>query len=149
MAKTMITDIHHFSIAVSDMERSLNFYVGLLGMQVTSDRQVKEPFIKTMTGMPQAHLRIVHLQAYGKRVELIQYLSPKGKPLDTRTCDVGSAHIAFIVDDMERSYEELSKKRVKFRSKPIEIANGPYQGGKAVYFQDPDGINLELVQPPK
>ena len=38
---------------------------------------------------------------------------------------------------------------VEFRSlEPVEILWGPYQGGSACYLRDPDGISVELLQPP-
>jgi catechol 2,3-dioxygenase-like lactoylglutathione lyase family enzyme len=38
---------------------------------------------------------------------------------------------------------------VKFKAdKPVAIEAGVNKGGHTVYFTDPDGITLELLQPP-
>jgi hypothetical protein len=37
---------------------------------------------------------------------------------------------------------------VQFKSEPNYITAGVNKGGWAVYFTDPDGITLEMVQPP-
>ena len=38
---------------------------------------------------------------------------------------------------------------VKFKAeRPVAIEAGVNQGGFTIYFLDPDGITLELVQPP-
>jgi catechol 2,3-dioxygenase-like lactoylglutathione lyase family enzyme len=142
----MITGVHHFSFTVGDMERSLAFYTEILGMRALSDVVVEESPGRSVTQIPDARLRIVHLLAYGSVIELIQYSSPVGKPLDGRTCDAGSAHIAFIVDDIERAYQDLQRKGVHFKSAPV--VTGTYAGTivKSVYFLDPDGITLEFVE---
>jgi catechol 2,3-dioxygenase-like lactoylglutathione lyase family enzyme len=142
----MITGIHHFSFTISDMDRSLAFYTDILGMRILSDVIVQESPDHSVTGIPDARLRIVHLNAYGCVVEFIQYLSPIGKSLDARTCDTGSAHIAFVVDNMEATCRELQGKGVQFKSEPVVTGSEPGTIVKSVYFLDPDGITLELVE---
>ncbi|MCZ6678490.1 MAG: VOC family protein [Candidatus Poribacteria bacterium] len=142
----MITGIHHFSLTVSDMERALAFYTQVIGMAVISDVRIQESPEHSVTRIPGARLRIVHLHGYDCAIELIQYLSPIGKPLDTRTCDTGSAHIAFIVDDMEATYRDLRRKGVRFKSEPVVTGTEVGTIVKSVYFLDPDGITLELVE---
>ena len=142
----MIDGIHHFSFTVSDMENSLAFYTGILGMEVHSDVIVQESPEHSVTLIPGARLRIVHLRAYGFVIELIQYLFPTGKPLNTRTCDAGSGHIAFVVDDMEATCRVLRRKGVHFKSDPVVTGTEAGTIVKSVYFLDPDGITLELVE---
>jgi len=77
---------------------------------------------------------------------LIQYLSPEGKKLDTRTCDVGSAHLAFNISNLRELYGELISKGVKFTSEPMLIPVGLNRGALCVYLKDPDGITLEFIQ---
>jgi len=142
----MITDIHHFSFTVRNMDESLNFYTEILDGCVLSDVIIQESTKHSVTGIPDARLRIVFLSAFGRAIELIQYLSPVGKPLETCTYDAGSAHIAFIVDDMESTYHEFQSKGVQFKSEPLAVGSTPGTIVKCVYFLDPDGITLELVE---
>ena len=142
----MIKDIHHFSLAVSDMDRSLDFYTEILDGQALSDTVIQESDSHSVTRIPDAKLRIVFLDVHGTLIELIQYLSPIGKPLRTRTCDTGSAHIAFAVDNLDATYQDLRRKGVRFKSQPIITGNDPGAIVKCVYFLDPDGITLELVE---
>jgi lactoylglutathione lyase len=149
----MIISSHHTSFTVGDMERALGFYRDLLGMVVTSEREVANEYIQIITATPGARLRIVYLQiAPGSdhRLELIQYLTPVDPPLVQRTSQPGCAHLALYVDDLEEAYQALSRKGVKFKSPPLDIPSGPMAGGKAVYLYGPDGVTLELMQaPPK
>lgn len=142
----MIKDIHHFSLTVSDMDRSLDFYTEILEAHVRSDVVIQETNDHSVTSIRGAKLRIVFLLVHGFLVELIQYLSPIGEPLKTRTCDTGSAHIAFVVDNIDATYQDLRRKGVRFKSQPIITGNDPGAIVKCVYFLDPDGITLELVE---
>ena len=142
----MIKNIHHFSFAVSDMDRSLDFYTEILDGQVLSDTVIQESDSHSVTRIPDAKLRIAFLDVHGTLIELIQYLSPIGKPLRTRTCDTGSAHIAFAVDNLDATYHDLQHKGVRFKSEPTRTGTDPGTIVKCVYFLDPDGITLELVE---
>lgn len=142
----MIKRIHHFSLTVSDMDRSLDFYTENLDAHVLSDAVIQESDGHSVTRIPNAKLRIVFLDLHGSLIELIQYLSPIGKPLRTRTCDTGSAHIAFAVDNLDAAYHDLQRKGVRFKSEPTRTGTDPGTIVKCVYFLDPDGITLELVE---
>jgi catechol 2,3-dioxygenase-like lactoylglutathione lyase family enzyme len=81
-------------------------------------------------------------------LELVEYVAPDGIKLDTGTCNVGSAHMAFVVDDIFATYEAWRQQGVRFKSDPVAIESGMNEGGYTVYFFDPDDITLEIIQPP-
>jgi len=139
----MITGHNHTSLTVSDLERSVAFYTEKLGFQVEGRFEPKGPGIEQITALPGAHLKVAFLSLGDFRLELIQYLAPQGVKLDTATNNVGSAHIAFWVDDTMQTYQELKAKGVRFKGEPTRSRPGR---PLAVYFWDPDGITLELVE---
>tara|TARA_B100001971_G_C17800295_1_gene339014 strand:- start:173 stop:475 length:303 start_codon:yes stop_codon:yes gene_type:complete len=98
----MITGTNHTSFTVSNLEQSIFFYKDLLGFKLLSLADRPPEFAEKVTGIPGAHLKIAYLQAPEHKLELIQYLSPPRKKLDTQPLNVGSAHIAFNVDDLEK-----------------------------------------------
>jgi lactoylglutathione lyase len=67
-------------------------------------------------------------------------------PVDTRTANPGTAHVAFYVDDLDALFAELRGRGVKAVSEPVTPTIGPNKGGRAVYMIDPDGIRVELIQ---
>lgn len=146
--KTMISGIAHFSFTVSDLERSIRFYRDLIGFEVKNEVERSGPDVEGITGMPGAKLRIGFLTMDELTLELIQYISPVGGKLDLKTNNVGCAHLAFYVGDIEKAYDFLSAKGVRFKSKPNQAKAGPFTGGKVVYLLDPDDITLELIQRP-
>lgn len=144
----MITGVHHFALTVSDMERALTFYRDLFGLEVLSDREVERGYVEQITAVPEAHLRIVHLAAYGKQVELLEYLRPRGAQQARELPDAGSAHLCFVSNDLDSDVERLRGAGVTFRSLPVETTNGPNRGARGVYVEDPDGNAVEIVQLP-
>jgi len=144
--ESMIRQVDHTSFTVSDLERSVSFYRSL-GMELISLAERDPEFAEKITGIRGARLKIAYLRAPGgHHLELIQYLSPPGKKLDTRTHNVGSAHLAFAVDDLPALYAGLKARGVPFKSPPLEVPAGPNKGNLAVYCTDPDGITLEWIQ---
>ncbi len=147
----MLRRMQHTSFTVSNMERSLAFYQGLLGMKAIADQGGRGGYLATVTGFPEVDIRVVFLaldDGPDHLLELIEYRSPIGTPADIRTCNPGSAHLCFAVDDLAAEYERLSAAGVRFKSAPVPIVGGRHKGGRTVYFLDPDGITLEMIQLP-
>ena len=57
--------------------------------------------------------------------------------------------MSLLVENIQEAYSELKVKGVEFRSPPVEITHGANRGGWGVYLLDPDGITVELFQPPR
>jgi catechol 2,3-dioxygenase-like lactoylglutathione lyase family enzyme len=81
-------------------------------------------------------------------LELIEYVHPRVDAIDLPTNRPGVAHIGFLVTDIHERYATMLAAGVTFRNPPVEITEGANAGGWACYFEDPDGITLELLQPP-
>ena len=151
----MLECIHHVSFTVSNMEKSLAFYRDLLEMSVIWDsageilREDLKRFLETITGMVNVKMRLAYLDAGNNQIlELIQYFSPDGVPVKSQTCDPGSTHVAFFVDDIWQLYTKLTAEGIQFKSPPVKIVGGPLENGHAAYFLDPDGITIEPIQKP-
>lgn len=152
----MIRDIHHPSLFVTNLGRSLEFYCGTLGLElVGSHSNWGGPFLGTVCGMPGVDMRIdiaiVRVPGSAKIFELIQVLAPAGEPTDASTRGRGIARLGFEVDAIEATVESLKRKGVRFLSDIVTVQVAPnahYSDGKAIKFLDPDGIVLELQQPP-
>jgi catechol 2,3-dioxygenase-like lactoylglutathione lyase family enzyme len=151
----MLVDTWHFSFTVADLERSVQFYQNVLGMELVHRQEQANPYTRKLVGYPDAHLRVAQLRIQvapltrsGHLLELVEYVLPQGQRVDTRTFNPGTAHLAFQVDDIHVEYKRLVDLGVRFRSEPVAIEAGINRGGYTVYFLDPDEITLELVQPP-
>lgn len=148
---TALRRVHHTSFTVSDLDRSLEFYRDLLGCEVLATQEKDGGYFAAIVGDPRAHVRMAHLRVPGADhvIELFEYVAPEGTRADVRPWNVGASHICFIVDDLPALYEQLVEQGVtSFVSPPIEVDTGINTGGYALYVRDPDGINVELFQPP-
>lgn len=150
----MVKTFFHFSFTVSDIEQSIVFYRDLLGMQLVHRQVQDNAYTRQLVGYPDARLLVAQFKfknlpaTSGHVLELVQYTSPRGQKLDTRNVNIGSAHLAFLVDDADQEYERLAAHGVRFRNPPATITEGINKGGKAAYFLDPDDITLEVLQVP-
>jgi catechol 2,3-dioxygenase-like lactoylglutathione lyase family enzyme len=149
----MIRGLHHTSFTVSDVEATELFFVEHLGMKRLGGGLYDFDYIRRTVGYPDAVLKISILGSENPedshRLELIEYVTPRGEAVDTATNRAGAAHLAFVVDDIEAEYERLRTAGIRFKSSPNEVTFGINRGAKAVYFNGPDGIALELLQPAK
>jgi len=144
----MITATDHFSFSVSQMETALDFFCNALGLEASPIEDVAVENVRKIVGFPDARLRISMVKIPGgNRIELIEYVVPRGELVDSTTCNAGAAHIAFHVDDIEKMYRELSGKGIRFINPPEW---GPGPGGTGTcgisYLKGPDGITVELIE---
>jgi catechol 2,3-dioxygenase-like lactoylglutathione lyase family enzyme len=133
--------IDHLDLVVTDLERSLEFYRGLLGPL----GYVREGVIAGERGE-----RVIYLNRVGGggSLSLRQRQSPAhAVPYDRYA--VGIHHIAFAA--ASRTAVDERARWLGERGAMIESGPGEYDytpGYYAVFFYDPDGIKLEIVHAP-
>ncbi len=133
----MIKNLDHTAISVSNMERSLEFYRDILGMEVATDRCVCDGSIGRVIGVPGARCRIVHLKLNNAFIELFEYYKPRGMNIAKalNQYDHAIIHFGFEVDCFGEFISRLKKKGVDFVGEPVEFSSGVW----CVYFRGPDG----------
>jgi catechol 2,3-dioxygenase-like lactoylglutathione lyase family enzyme len=143
--------LHHTCFTVSDLDRSLAFYRDLLGCELLATQEKQGGYLAAIVGYSDAHVRMAHLRVPGDEhvIELFEYLSPAGGRANVEPRNIGAAHLCFLVDDLPTLYEQLRERGLStFVSPPVEVDTGVNAGGYALYLRDPDGITVELFQPP-
>lgn len=149
-AATPAIGVDSVGIPVSDMERSRRFYSEVLGFRQIADREVfGEPYEK-LYGVFGVRLRSVRMQLGDEYIELMQFQTPRGRPLpvDSRSNDRWFQHVAIIVSDMGKAYQVLREHHVGYASTaPQRLPDwNPNAGGiEAFYFRDPDDNHLEVL----
>lgn len=144
--------LHHTGCTVADLDRSLAFYRDRLGFEVVMTQEKEGGYLAAIVGYPDAHVRMAHLKLPGSdhRLELFQYVTPAPAHAEIEPRTIGPTHICLIVDDLEPLCERLRDAGLgTFFSPPVKVDTGANAGGLALYLRDPDGIILELFQPPK
>jgi glyoxylase I family protein len=126
----MLNKIHHIAIICSNYERSKNFYVNVLGLEVLQEvyRAERKSYKLDLSvgGVYQ--------------IELFSFENPPERP--SRPESAGLRHLAFEVDDIAAVAAELGSKGVLTEAIRID----EYTGKQFTFFSDPDGLPLELYQ---
>lgn len=111
--------VHHVSLNVDDLEACLQFYVGVLGLEVLPRPDFGFPGAWLCAGPQQIHL-----------MQSADHEAPKGQ------------HFAFRVEDLDAAREELQRAGVEV-SDAYEIPDV----GRQAFLHDPAGNVIELNQP--
>lgn len=105
----MITEIVDVAVVVSDAKKALKWYTEVLGLEPRSTEG------HWVTVAPKGSKTVLHLCEGG-------------------ALEKGNTGIALRTEDLERAYQELKEKGVKFPHPPKDEGWGPY-----AQFEDPDG----------
>ncbi|HEY9621134.1 MAG TPA: VOC family protein [Crinalium sp.] len=122
--------INHVAIICSDYETSKHFYVNILGFSI-----IQETF-RAARHSYKLDLRVGDHDA----IELFSFPNPPERP----SCPEaqGLRHLAFTVDDIDESVVDLQAKGVEVE--PIRVDE--ITGKRFTFFQDPDGLPLEIYE---
>jgi glyoxylase I family protein len=143
-----IISADHTGITVSDLERSLAFWRDVLGFEFSHTAHQKGELAQEITGIEGAELKLAVLKAPGgHKIELLEYLAPADRTRrNLRPCDVGSVHVALLVDDLDLVLRRIAASGWKAAGKPQTLTRGPNAGKRVVYVRDGDGVTIELMQ---
>jgi lactoylglutathione lyase len=123
--------ILHTMLRVGDLERSVAFYTGVLGMKVlrTTDRP-EQKYTLAFVGYGDESAQAVLELTYNYGV-------------DRYEIGDGFGHIAIEVPDAAAACAE-----VRAKGGNVTREAGPVKGGTTViaFVQDPDGYKIELIQ---
>jgi catechol 2,3-dioxygenase-like lactoylglutathione lyase family enzyme len=135
--------MHHFGITVSDLDRSVPFYTGYFDLTEVKRVPIVGDAISSAVGIDGVEMTCCLLAGDNTILELIEYTSPDGRSYGLANSDVGAVHPCFAVDDIDSLYERMKADGVHFHHPPQVLG----WETKMAYCLDPDGINIELLQP--
>jgi catechol 2,3-dioxygenase-like lactoylglutathione lyase family enzyme len=114
-------------VPVTDVDRAKSFYVGKLGFHLDADTR------------PTADLRVVHMTPPGSACSVVV-----GPTVVGADADLGSgASLQLVVDDIEAARAQLAERGIEVS--PVQTLD-PRDGGKFVFFSDPDGNNWAVQE---
>ena len=144
------TGLDHVSVTSGDLDRSLAFYCDLLGLELRARGEAQGSSEFAITGIADPAVRWADLQLpHGQILELIEYERPRGTPSRPEPNDPGATHISLRVPDADAACERLREAGASVRTDPVTIESpGAWDGARAFYAADPDGVTVELIRPP-
>src|SRR5207249_5613238 len=142
----------HTGITISNLERSLAFWRDVLGFEPSHTAHQSGEMAREITGVIGAEIKLAVVKVPGgHKIELLEYLAPaeRKRNVDLRPCDVGSVHVALIVDDLDAILSSINASGWKAAGKPQTLRSGPNAGKRVVYVRDPEGTTIEFMQQPR
>ncbi len=117
----------HTRMRVSDMDQTIKFYTDVLGLEV----------LERKTSPRGSHLAFLKVPNSEELIELCSF--PASGAVQVQEDLV---HLAFEVEDMDHTIQELN-------TKGIPITDGPTtssSGSRFIFIDAPDGYEIELIQ---
>lgn len=119
----------HTRMRVSDMDQTINFYTDVLGLEV----------MERKTSPRGSHLAFLKVPNSEELIELCSF--PASGPVKVQEDLV---HLAFEVDNLDRTIETLTAKGVKITDGPTRTSSG----SRFIFIDAPDGYEIELIERP-
>jgi glyoxylase I family protein len=138
----------HTGFTVSDLERSLVFWRDVLGFELSHRAHQTGEMAEEITGVGGAEIKLAVVKTPGDhKIELLEYLAPTDrKKTNVRPCDVGSVHVALVVDNLDAILQRIATADWEAAGKPQTLTAGPNAGKRVVYVRDPDGTTIEFME---
>ncbi|MBI2329620.1 MAG: VOC family protein [Chloroflexi bacterium] len=125
----MFKKVEHTEIVTSNMNRTLDFYTGIIGFKVLWRRKPERPPFD----------EIAYIELNGTLVEI--FAIKNAVPIPSRQWRIGCHRIALEVEDMDKAVKYLKEKGVTISQKPAITGTN-----NMAEMLDPDGIPIQLVQ---
>jgi catechol 2,3-dioxygenase-like lactoylglutathione lyase family enzyme len=144
-----VAGVGNFSHIVSNLDKSIEFYRDVIGLELTAPPAPFSPNPAIMklgnTIGAQSHIALMKIPGAGIGLELIDYKDIDRKPAHPRFQDPGAGNLAILVKDIDVVAARLKKAGAHV----LTAAGSPVtiQGREKGFFvQDPDGFVIEVTQ---
>ena len=117
----------HTRMRVSDMQETIAFYTDVLGLEV----------LERKTSPRGSHLAFLKTPNSEELIELCSF--PASGAVQVQEDLV---HLAFEVDDLDRTIDELNAKGIPITDGPTATSSG----SRFIFIDAPDGYEIELIQ---
>src|SRR5215475_3351546 len=152
--------VDHVGLTVPDLDAAVKFYCSVFGctecfaLGPFDSREFPaapdgRDWSDAHFNVADARFRFVMLQlGPNLMLELFEYDRPEKRREELpRNNDLGGHHIALKVKNLDDAISHLRRQKgVKVMHGPVEVPEGPCAGMRVIYFQDPWGNQMELVE---
>ena len=125
----MFKRVDHVEIVPMNAEKTIEFYVNIIGFRIKCRNEVKMPPMR----------EVIYLELGDTVIEIISADNPKLK--SEVPWEVGYRGIALEVEDMAKAVDYLEGKGIAIAREPVDLGDS-FRGE----IRDPDGLIIELRQ---
>lgn len=148
----MLKEIMHVGITVTNIKNSIKFYRDILGLTLKGQAIMEGKETDALFAMNNCKVKIAYLNGsdniISPPIELLGFVNNETIKDKPQLNKISISEICFRVDNIEKAYKHLIDNNVECLSEPQEFDFTAYgfSKSKALYFKDPDGIILELME---
>jgi len=124
-----VNKLLHTRMRVSDMDQTIAFYTGVLGLEV----------LERKTSPRGSHLAFLRVPNSEELIELCSF--PPSGPVKVQEDLV---HLAFQVESLDDTIASLNKQGVRVTDGPTTTSSG----SRFIFIDAPDGYEVELIERP-
>ncbi|WP_051146379.1 VOC family protein [Novosphingobium sp. B-7] len=139
-----VVGLAHTGVTVSDMDRAISFFGGVLGGEVVQPVLYDDPVFERITGVKDAVINIAYVNFSNHTLELLEYRKPEDRMVTpSRPCDPGHLHLSLNVEGIE----ELAQRMAEAGFETVgPIQHVEVEGGfDVIYTYGFDGLVIELM----
>lgn len=147
----MISEIAHVGVTVSDIDRSIGFYRDTVGLEYLGRAVMQGESADRLFGTRDCCVDVAYLRRGRVECPPLELIHFRGTDAGNGTAELqrrSISEICFATDDIWSEYDRMRALGVEFISEPqpFDFTEEGFGRSLAVYFRDPDGIIMELVQ---
>ncbi|UYN99739.1 MAG: VOC family protein [Devosia sp.] len=128
----MLIGFEHVGMTVSDMDRAIDFYCGLLGLTLRYRKR-------------NAGGEVAFVDAGGGMLEMVAPDNEVGRFRDVPTSEAGLRHVTLAYDNVDEMIALLQAKGVEIAERPRD-AHNKAMISRVAFVRDPDGVLVELIE---
>jgi len=139
--------MHHVSVFVKDMERSLELFSGILGMETVKRLDgVQGERISTLLGITDFSAELAFLRHPRQKI-LLELVHPTGPwPSPHPQGAMGGFGISLKVSDVDAVHADLKRAGWIPISEPLDMVDPSGAAMRLFCFQTEEGLMVELIQ---
>jgi catechol 2,3-dioxygenase-like lactoylglutathione lyase family enzyme len=144
-AQDNVKGIHHMSISVNDLEASIAYYSGQIGLELEKTELISKPQkAEKKANIPHISRATASLKGPNGYLEIIDFMNPE-KLSPTPTQGPGYTHICFQTPSNNSIFKKVSEKNATVMSRNgIPVDRG--YGIQYAYLREANNILLEIEQ---
>ncbi len=140
----------HTGFSVASLEEAMQFWTEAMGFDLVRQEEMGGDFLREATGVDDPRCRMALVTApNGYPIELLEYSTSRTLGQTPRSAGaIGAAHIALTVTDIRTAIARIETAGWAVKGSPQPVSAGPRGGTMVAYISGPDGVTIELMQPP-
>ena len=146
-----VLGIHHAGIVVSDLDRAIDFYTGVLGLRLMTEPSppASGPRMDRVWNLTGARVRasaLLQKQAPARSKCTSSRRPEWTGPTPMPSHAIGAQHVAFQSEDLAAEKAAIESRGGVFTTDVHLVESGPFEGLKTAFLLDPDGVRIEFVE---